>query len=92
LVSAVPFTTFTEHSSVFVDNGFEFINGLFVPILSGNQAHSTSTFATMFKKAYENKDIETLKTFIYPYRVNAMHYFALTGKNEALQYCIDNGV
>jgi len=46
----------------------------------------------MFKKAYENKDIETLKTFIYPYRVNAMHYFALTGKNEALQYCIDNGV
>ena len=37
-------------------------------------------------------DLETLKQPIYPYKVNALHFFALTGNAKAIRICFENNV
>jgi hypothetical protein len=68
------------------------MNGLFIPVIGGGPSYTTGSFGFLYDKAYERRDLETLKTPIYPYRVNSLHWFALSGNNEAIEYCIQNGV
>ncbi len=36
--------------------------------------------------------MDPLKETIYPFAINSLHYFAITGNIEAILYCFENGV
>jgi len=71
-----------------MNSGFEFLNGIFIPVIGGGPTHSTASFGELYNNAFIRRDLETLQTPIYPYRLNALHWFALSGHNEGIEYCI----
>ena len=91
-ISHLPYQSLTHCDSAFSDNGFEFLDGLFVAVFGGGKSYSTAPFGWFYKKAFKLQDLDALRMPIYPYRVNALHYFALSGNDKALSYCLQNGV
>lgn len=92
IINPMPYLSYECSNSTFMRKGFESLTGIFIPIIGGGPTYSSAGFGTMFDKAFEQRDLETLKTPIYPYRMNSLHWFALSGNNEAIEYCIQNGV
>ena len=56
----MPYLNFKAFSSTFVDDGFEFCDGFFIPIFTGNMIFAAASFSHSFKKGYECKDIKAL--------------------------------
>lgn len=65
----------------------------------GGPVMSTGSFAGIYNTAYKQATeegvatatkelaIETLLTIIYPFRINALHFFAIDGNVDALAFC-----
>ena len=66
--------------------------GLYVPVFLGAPTLSTASFGAIYEEAYANEDLDTLKTPIYPYKINALHYFALESNVDAVLYCFKKNV
>jgi hypothetical protein len=61
--------------------------GLFIPVLSGGAVLSCSSFDVYFDMALAEGDIKVLQTPIFPFFVNALHYFALAARPDGITYC-----
>ena len=46
----------------------------------------------MYEHAYLKQDIDVLRRGVYPYKVNALHYFVLQKNKQAIQFCNKIGV
>lgn len=73
---------------------FRNLKGYFLPILSGGPKLGTGSFSSIYNQAIqgENVDATSLRTPIYPYRLNALHYFAITANVEGAEQCFKNKV
>jgi hypothetical protein len=87
-----PFISAEVQSTDFITAPFEEIEGLFIPVLSGNPTASTTSFGDFYAWAAEDAeptedDKELLRTPVFPFRVNALHYFALIGDEDGVATC-----
>lgn len=55
---------------------------------------SVGTFASLYEYAIKQPkvDVATLSIPIYPYKLNACHYFALSGNVEGIEKCFENKI
>lgn len=92
-----PFVSAEVQSTDFLVAPFEDIKGFFIPVISGNPTASAASFADFYDEAaYDDEQSEEQKeillTPIFPYRVNALHHFAISGDEEGVEKCFKNKV
>ena len=78
-----------------VHNGpFAHVEGFFVPTLLGGPKLGTGTFGEIYCQSVvkDKEDTTTMKMPIYPYRLNALHYFAMTSNVTGAEVCFENKV
>ena len=90
-IQPYPYTSVESENRHFLDTTFSNIDGVFIPVLGGGPTYSGGSFASMFEKAFESKDDQALLSFIYPFNITALHYFAYKGNKEAITYCFEIG-
>ncbi len=70
---------------------FKEVDGLYLPILIGGPINSTGSFAEIYLDALaellDTNSVTARKTLqmpVYPYNMNALHYFAMTHNAEGV--------
>jgi hypothetical protein len=91
-ICTFPYGHLTEKEDDLPNSPFVTVNGLFISLLRNRPLVSTKPFARIFDAALKIKDVETLKTPILPYNVNALHYFVLQSHVKGIEFCFANGV
>lgn len=87
LIFENPYTNADVESNDFLISPFTQADGLFLPVLAGGVSVSASSFAGFYLAALAAGDIKLLKTPIFPYFVNALHFFALSANTEGIAFC-----
>ena len=90
-----PFMHHRVTNEIMLEGPFTHIEGLFIPIMMGSPGSlGTGSFSKIYEKAIseDSLDVNTLKLPIYPYKMNSLHYFAITGNGKAIETCFENNV
>lgn len=73
---------------------FEEVQGLHVPTLLGGPKLGIGSFSALYSSSInkDKLDLAILTTPIYPYRLNALHYFSKASNVEGARACFENKV
>lgn len=83
-----PYTNAVVEANDFLVSPFTETEGLFIPVISGGINISATSFDKFYSRALVERNLEILKTPIYPFFVNALHYFAIAANADGIAYCI----
>jgi hypothetical protein len=87
-----PYTNAVVEANDFLTSPFTETEGLFIPVISGGVNISATSFDKFYSRALVEGNLAVLKTPIYPFFVNALHYFAIAANTDGITYCIENDV
>ncbi len=78
---------------------FDEVEGFYIPITMGGPIMSTGSFADIYTAAYldaktndSQAAVRTLQTPVYPFKLNSLHYFAMTHNADGIAFCFKKRV